>query len=222
MRLLVSAQIMPQVAGGLLSVNPSPPQQAAIIAAVLAITIALATTIVIARRHRRRKMHRTYTKTECIDTLMQPPSDKPTDTAPPTNKKVTQSQQGDDMLMQRILDIMENTTQYCQPDFGVAQLTALVGSNINYVPRVIKAKLAMSVPQFINQYRIREAQRRMSDHEHYGNYTLQAIAQSVGFKSQNNFIAAFKRITGITPSLYLKRSRTTHPDQTTKNNSSDN
>ena len=36
MRLFVSAQIMPQVAGGLLSVNPSPPQQAAIIAAVLA------------------------------------------------------------------------------------------------------------------------------------------------------------------------------------------
>ena len=124
---------------------------------------------------------------------------------------VTQSAERDSQLIERILDIMENTTDYCDPDFGVTQLTTLVGSNINYVPRVIKARLGKSVPMLVNEYRIREARRRMLDKERYGNYTLQAIAESVGFKSQNNFIAMFKRMTGITPSLYLKMSQDAAP-----------
>lgn len=128
--------------------------------------------------------------------------------------------QRDAQLIERILDIMDNTTAYCDPNFGVTQLTALVGSNISYVPRAVKARLGKSVPQLINEYRIGEACRRMLDKEHYGNYTLQAIAQSVGFKSQNNFIAMFKRVTGVTPSLYLKKmSQTSEP---TENNDSGN
>lgn len=137
---------------------------------------------------------------------VQPTSSADTDRP---NSRAIQSEERDNQLMQRILDIMENTTEYCNPDFGVSQLTAMVGSNINYVPRVIKAKQGKSVPMFINEYRIREARRRMLDQENYGNYTLQAIAESVGFKSQNNFIAMFKRMTGITPSLYLKMSHHT-------------
>jgi len=128
--------------------------------------------------------------------------------------------QRDAQLIERILDIMDNTTAYCDPNFGVTQLTALVGSNISYVPRAVRARLGKSVPQLINEYRIGEACRRMLDKEHYGNYTLQAIAQSVGFKSQNNFIAMFKRVTGVTPSLYLKKmSQTSEP---TENNDSGN
>ena len=45
---------------------------------------------------------------------------------------------------------------------------------------------------------------RMNDQEHYGNYTIKAIAESVGYKSQANFINVFTKITGLKPSTYLK------------------
>ncbi len=44
----------------------------------------------------------------------------------------------------------------------------------------------------------------MSDTENYGNYTIGAIAESVGFRSSTNFIAAFKKLPGVTPSHYLR------------------
>lgn len=53
---------------------------------------------------------------------------------------------------------------------------------------------------FINEYRIKEACKRISDRDNYGNMTLEAIANSVGFKSVNSFRTAFKKVTGLFPS----------------------
>lgn len=44
----------------------------------------------------------------------------------------------------------------------------------------------------------------MSDREHYGNLTIEAISQGVGFKLRASFISAFKKFTGLTPSQFLK------------------
>ena len=41
----------------------------------------------------------------------------------------------------------------------------------------------------------------------YGNYTIQAIAESVGYKSHSSFIKVFRKITGIPPSIYQKMAR---------------
>ena len=49
--------------------------------------------------------------------------------------------------------------------------------------------------------------KRMKDIATYGNYSIQGISESVGFKSASNFIAAFKKTTGMTPSLYQKLSK---------------
>ena len=54
---------------------------------------------------------------------------------------------------------------------------------------------------------IKEACKRMGDIEHYGNYTIEAISESVGFKSRSTFVTSFKRITGLTPSQYQRLAR---------------
>ena len=45
---------------------------------------------------------------------------------------------------------------------------------------------------------------RLVDTETYGCYNIHGIAESVGYKSTSNFISAFKKVTGMTPSLYKK------------------
>ena len=43
--------------------------------------------------------------------------------------------------------------------------------------------------------------------EHYGGYTIKAISESVGYKSQANFISVFTKVTWMKPSIYQKLSK---------------
>lgn len=107
-------------------------------------------------------------------------------------------------LFDRILLLMETSADYLNPDYGLSNLVVEAGSNAAYVSKVVKRFSGQSVPMFINEYRIREACRRLLDDENYGNITFSAIGESVGFSSQVSFNRTFKKVTGITPSLYRK------------------
>ena len=73
--------------------------------------------------------------------------------------------------------------------------------------QVINTKYGKSFSSLLSEYRVNEASRRLADLEHYGDYTIEAIAQSVGFKSCTSFVALFKKLTGLTPSAYQKMAR---------------
>lgn len=107
-------------------------------------------------------------------------------------------------LFDRIKKAMEETDDYLSPDFGLSNLVSVVGSNVAYVSKVVKIYAGQNVPSFINEYRIREACRRLVDEDKFGNITCSAIGESVGFSSQVSFNRAFKKVTGLTPSLYQK------------------
>lgn len=111
----------------------------------------------------------------------------------------------DDMrrkLLDSVVDIMENTTEFCSADFSLARMASLVGSNSKYVSLIINDTFHKSFKNYVNEYRIHLACLRMSDTDGYGSYTLNAIAESVGFKSYTTFVELFRKIVGITPSLY--------------------
>ena len=112
-----------------------------------------------------------------------------------------------DELLQRLYDIMENNTQIYDEGFTLDQLASLVGSNPNYVSQVINEKKCCNFNTFVNEYRIKEACRRLTDTEQYGGLTIEAIGQSLGFKSRTNFTAIFKRFTGMTPAAYQRMAR---------------
>lgn len=107
-------------------------------------------------------------------------------------------------LAEKILHVMENPDIFCDPDFSLNRMADIIGSNTKYVSQAINQEFGMNFRSFLNDYRIKEARRRITDKEHYGNYTIQGIAESVGIKSASSFIASFKRLTGVTPSIYQK------------------
>lgn len=112
-----------------------------------------------------------------------------------------------DSLATRIEKVMDSSEEWLDPDFSISRLASMVGSNTKYVSACINERYGKNFRSFINEYRIRTALRRMSDTEHYGNLTIGAIASSVGFRSSTNFISAFRKVTGITPSSYLRLAR---------------
>lgn len=102
---------------------------------------------------------------------------------------------------------MEDEETFCNPDFNLQTLARMTESNTNYVSQTINSTFGKNFRSFVNEYRIKVAMKRMMDNEHYGNYSIQGISESVGYKSASNFIAAFKKMTGMTPSLYQKISK---------------
>lgn len=120
------------------------------------------------------------------------------------DKSIKLSEEARNELLSRILHIMEHTKAFCDSDFGIEKLATMVHSNARYVSLVINVVYQENFRTFLNRYRIKEAMLKMNDLNTNGNYTLRAIAESVGYKSQANFINVFTRITGIKPSTYQK------------------
>lgn len=110
-------------------------------------------------------------------------------------------------LIEAITEVMETTEAFCAEDFSLDRLAVLVGSNSKYVSQVINDTFHKNFSNYVNEYRVHLACLRLADTIHYGNYTVKAIGESLGYKSHTSFINVFRKITGLTPSQYQKISK---------------
>ena len=110
-------------------------------------------------------------------------------------------------LMHRVFLVLEKSDEVLKPNFTLDRLAELVDANPTYVSYVINEKRQCNFNVLLNEYRIKEACRRMNDYKQYGHLTIEGIAASVGIKSRTNFSANFKKITGLTPSEYQRLAR---------------
>jgi len=84
---------------------------------------------------------------------------------------------------------------YKQSDLKLDDLARLAGTNRSYVSRAINQATGSNFNQFVNQYRILEAQQLLKDKS---NFKLEAIAMEAGFGSISSFRRAFNKVTGTT------------------------
>ena len=111
-----------------------------------------------------------------------------------------------DKLMLSIQQNMENVEMISDEDFSLDRLSQLVDSNPKYVSQVINERMKCNFSTYLGRIRIAEICKRIADTDHYGNKTVEAIAQEVGIKSYSTFYRLFKKVTGLTPSQYMRMS----------------
>lgn len=111
------------------------------------------------------------------------------------------------MLTNRILKLFEDSEEIFAEDFNMQKLASLVASNYNNVSQVINEQFGKNFSQLLNEYRIKEACRRLSNVAQYGNHTIESIGNSVGYGSRSTFITQFKALTGLTPSEFQRQAR---------------
>ena len=112
-------------------------------------------------------------------------------------------------IQERIDAVLADIGEICSPEFSLNRLAELTGQKYWNMSQIIKDTYGKNFYMLLNEHRIKEACRRINDREKYGNYTIEAISASVGFKSRSNFITTFKTITGLTPSEYQKIAKRT-------------
>lgn len=109
-------------------------------------------------------------------------------------------------LLGKIISITNDISVISDPDFSLKTLAEMANSNTSYVSLVINKTYNKNFRTFINEKRIREACKRLSDTDNYGNMTIQAIYEEVGYTNAVSFIRAFKKVNGMTPAKYKKLS----------------
>ena len=103
----------------------------------------------------------------------------------------------------KINDIFNNSKCYLNPNYVTANLSVDTGERIEILRRCIKKYSNMSVPLFINSYRINYACKLIND-GFLINYSIDALVEKCGFKSQENFNRVFKILKSCTPSEFEK------------------
>lgn len=111
------------------------------------------------------------------------------------------------MLVSQIERAMEDVEVISNPDFSLKRLAELVNEKYWTVSKVINERCGKNFNTLLGEYRVNEACRRFNDTAHYGQFTIEGVARSIGFRSRSNFVTVFKGVTGLTPSDYQKMAR---------------
>ena len=95
---------------------------------------------------------------------------------------------------------LEDEKLYCRSDINQEFLADLLNTNRTYLSQSISDHAGKKFRQFINEYRIKEAMLKLSDPNISKKYTINTIAEEVGFNSISVFNTVFKQLTGLKPS----------------------
>ncbi len=92
---------------------------------------------------------------------------------------------------------------YTDAELSLSQLAAMMDIHPNYLSQIINSKEEKTFYDLINTYRVEEF-KRLSAIPKNQEFTLLSLAYDAGFNSKSSFNRYFKKITGQTPSQYLK------------------
>ena len=95
-----------------------------------------------------------------------------------------------------------SSKNFLHQDYSIYDLANDLKINRNYISQVINEKLHKNFSSLLNEYRIKEARKILSESSNL-KFTIESIAESVGYKSKTTFNNAFKKFVGVTPSFYI-------------------
>ncbi|NVK65788.1 MAG: helix-turn-helix transcriptional regulator [Flavobacteriales bacterium] len=125
------------------------------------------------------------------------------------NDKYAQSNLSDGKkqeILNRLVEFMVNEQMYINQDVNLNMVAEKLGVSRTYLSQVINETYSQNFTAYINSYRINLAKKYLLSTD-YDKYSIQGIAEIVGFKSVSAFNASFKKLTGLAPSYYRKNGR---------------
>ncbi len=97
--------------------------------------------------------------------------------------------------------MVKENRYYQDPELNLGSLAEKLELTTHELSRILNTVLKKSFNDFINEYRVQDAVRKMQD-KAYDHITLLGIAYESGFNSQSSFNRVFKQSTGKSPVEY--------------------
>ncbi len=101
---------------------------------------------------------------------------------------------------------MEKTKPYLNPELSLQLLAASIDVPSHHVSRVINQEFKMSFADYINSFRLKEAESRLLDPKN-DHLKISALAFECGFNSVPTFNTLFKKVHKMTPSEFRQKSK---------------
>ncbi len=117
--------------------------------------------------------------------------------------KTNKSEKDNKEDLNRLLKFMEAEEPYLDATITLQKLADKIEMSNREVSILINQNLNQHFFDFINQLRIKKAQKILSNSKN-NQLTVQQIMYDVGFNSKSSFYTAFKKQTGLTPLEYRK------------------
>ena len=103
--------------------------------------------------------------------------------------------------------LFENDKIYRRQGLSVSEVAKMLKTNHKYLSIAIQEHFQKGFVEYVNTFRAEEAIEMLKEQENggkYANYSVEMIAEAVGFNSRITFYVAFKRIIGVTPKEYIE------------------
>lgn len=107
----------------------------------------------------------------------------------------------DRTIMEKVEQLMNEKMLYTNADLSLDMLATELGLHRRHVSGAINTCTSKNFFAYVNEYRVKEAIRQMSDAGNK-NQTIDAIGFDSGFNDRKTFHRIFKQFTGLTPGAF--------------------
>lgn len=105
----------------------------------------------------------------------------------------------DDVFVPKFQKLMMEERLFLQPSLTLADVAERMGTNKTYVSRLVNNAYNVGFPELINTLRVDYAEQYMMNHR---DAKQTEVAEQCGFLSASSFNNIFKKVTGMTPSIW--------------------
>ncbi len=99
---------------------------------------------------------------------------------------------------------LEEKEYFLKQECNSYNVAKKIGTNTSYLSKVINSHYGKNFNTYINDLRINYAILRLKNDVIFRSYSIQSIAEEIGYKSADSFTKYFKKDTGLNPSFYIK------------------
>ncbi|MEO0332935.1 MAG: helix-turn-helix domain-containing protein, partial [Bacteroidota bacterium] len=110
--------------------------------------------------------------------------------------------------LKNITRYMEEKQPFLDCELRMEDLAHQLNLSKHTFSQIINERLQQNFSDFINHYRVKEAQRLLGE-SHNQDEKIISIAYDAGFRNKASFYNAFKKHTGISPTEYRDQVRST-------------
>ncbi len=103
------------------------------------------------------------------------------------------------LIIGKLKKVMTEKELFKNPNLKVNDLAKTINISAHQLSQVLNDNFEKSFTLFVNEYRINEACKILLEDT---NLTIDAVSDEVGFNSKSTFFATFKKIKGMTPSVF--------------------
>jgi AraC-like DNA-binding protein len=103
---------------------------------------------------------------------------------------------------ENVTNYMESKKPYIDNELRLVNLADQIGFSTHLLSKIINKKSGKNFNNFINEYRLREAEELLISND---DHNIKTIYFDVGFNNKTSFYKAFKKKYNCTPSEYISR-----------------